>query len=449
MKYTFPICFLTLLLFSVAAQAQQKINTIAGNGSVGFSGDGHSAVAASFFGPFCVAVDSTENVYVVDFYNARVRRISRATGIITTVVGNGIEGYSGDNSYGASAQICPSGIALNNKGDLFISDRNYGVVRKLNTTTGIITTVAGIGHIGYSGDGGPATAAALTHPMGLTFDNIGNMYIADVGSHVVRKIDTAGIISTIAGNDTAGYSGDGFAATAAKLDSPIAVAIDARGRLYITDFWNNVIRKVDTGTITTYAGNKALLPGFTGSNIPATDARLNYPQGIAVDYKGNLFIADANNNVIRMVDTAGIITNVVGNGSLGFGGDLGYVTGANLYNPYGVAVDYKGHIYIADANNQRVRKTYYATEGVNNTPTGLQVTARPNPFNNEVTISGLSKSDNACIYDVAGRQVSEIITMQADDAYTFTINGLATGVYTLQVWTSEGSKKASVQLVKE
>ncbi len=450
MKYTFSICFLALSLFCATAYGQvQKINTIAGNGSAAFSGDGHSAVGASLFGPIAVAVDSAENVYVVDYYNNRVRRVSAATGIITTVAGNGVLGNNGDNSYGASAEICPSGIAVDKNGNVFISDGASGVVRKLNMATGIITRVAGNNTWGYSGDGAAATDAALRANRGLAFDNNGNMFIADAGNHVVRMVDTFGIISTVAGNDTSGFSGDGGAATAARLDSPYAVAADGFGRLYITDYKNNVIRRVDTGNIITYAGNNALLPGFTGSNIPATDAQLNYPQGIAVDPNGNLFIADANNNVIRKVDTFGVITTVVGNGSLGFGGDLGYVTGANLFNPYGVAVDYKGHIYIADANNERVRKTYLATEGVANVAAPAAISASPNPFNNEVTISGLAKGDKVCIYDVAGRQVSGLIAMTAAGTHTFTINGLAAGVYMAVVSNGDGGKKATIQLVKE
>ena len=450
MKYTFSLCFLTLLIFSASAQAQeQRINTIAGNGGQGFAGDGHSAVAATLFSPIGVAVDSAGNVFIQDFLNHRVRRVSAATSIITTVAGNGGEGYTGDHSYGASAEINPSGIAIDKKGNLFISDGAHGVVRRVDNSTGIITTVVGNGAWGYSGDGGHATAASLRENLGLTFDNLGNLYIADAGNHVVRMVDTGGIISTVAGVDTAGYSGDGFAATAAKLDSPSAVAVDTSGVLYITDYNNNVIRRVDTGIITTYAGVNALVAGHTGDNGMATDATLNYPHGIATDNHGNLFIADANNNVIRKVDQFGIITTVVGNGTFGFGGDLGYVTGANLFNPYGVAVDAAGHIFIADANNERVRKTYYQTEGVSNVAKNAAIAVHPNPFSNQLTVSGLSKSDKVCVIDAAGRLVSDMFTAAQDGTHTFTINDLATGVYMLQVWDNEGSKKATVQLVKE
>jgi len=450
MKYRFPLCFLTLLIFSFSAQAQvQRINTIAGNGAEGFSGDGHSAFAAALFGPIGVAVDSAGNVYIDDYYNHRVRRVSAATGIITTVAGNGEEGYSGDNSYGASAQVSPTGIAVDKKGNVFISDAGHGVVRKLNMVDGIITTVVGNGSWGHGGDSGSATAASLRENLGLAFDNKGNLYIADAGNHVVRKVDTAGIITTVAGDDTAGYSGDGAAATAAKLDSPIAVTVDSSGALYITDFYNNVIRRVDTGIISTYAGDNALPPGNSGNGGPAPAAQLNFPQGIATDNYGNLYISDAGNNIIRRVDANGIITTVVGNGTAGFGGDLGYVDGANLFNPYGIAVDYKGHIFIADANNERVRETYYLSEGVKNVAQNAAIDVHPNPFINEVGVTGLSKSDRVGVYDVAGRQMGDMFTVAQDGTNTFTINGLAAGIYMLQVWSSDGVQKAVVKMVKE
>jgi len=451
MKFTFSLCFITLLVVSFSADAQlQRINTIAGNGVAGFSGDGHAAGNAALFGPLGVAVDSAGNVFIEDFYNKRVRRVSAATTIITTIAGNGVEGYTGDNSYGASAEINPSGVAVDRNGNVFITDASHGVVRKVNTL-GIITTVAGNGSWGYSGDGGSATNARLTECTGMTFDNLGNLYIADAGNNVVRKVDTAGIITTVAGNDTAGYSGDGSAATAAKLDSPVSVATDNNGNLYISDFGNNVIRKVDdTGAITTYAGNHALLPGFGGDHGPATAARLNYAQGIATDYYGNLYIADADNNVIRKVDTTGVITTAIGNGTAGFGGDLGYVNGANLFNPYGITVDYHGNIYIADANNERVRETYYASEGVTNTTQNAAVIgAHPNPFTGLVNVSGLAKSDKVAVYDVVGKQASDIFTATEDGTNTFNIDALDAGVYILRAWDADGNAKATIKLVKE
>jgi len=455
MKYIFSLYFLTLLIISFSVQAQeQKINTIAGNGEEGFAGDGHSAVAATLFAPLGVAVDKAGNVFIEDYVNRRVRRISAATGVITTVAGNGGLGYTGDGSYGASAQISPSGIAVDKNGNLFIADATYAVVRKVinsGVNAGIISRVVGSGLGGYAGDGGSATNARMRNCLGITFDNIGNLYIADAGNHVVRKVDTFGIITTVAGKDTAGYAGDGGAATAAKLDSPAAVATDLRGNLYITDYNNNVIRKVDdTGAITTYAGNHGLPAAYLGNGSAATAAQLNYAQGIACDIYGNLYIADANNNVIRKVDTFGIITTVVGNGDPGFGGDLGYVSGANLFNPYGVTVDNLGDIYIADANNERVRKTYASTNvGVNGVAQHGAIEVHPNPFSSQVYVFGLSQSDKVGVYDAVGRQVSEIFIVAENGTNAFNISSLTTGVYLLQVWDSYGNKKATVQLVKE
>jgi sugar lactone lactonase YvrE len=449
MKYTFSLYFLTLVMVSFSVQAQQKINTIAGNGSGGFAGDGHSAVAATLYGPLGVAVDNSGNVFIEDYFNNRVRRISAATGIITTIAGNGGQGYTGDNSYGASAQISPSGIAVDKKGNVFITDGSRGVIRKVNTL-GIITTFAGTGSYGYSGDSGSATVATMNRCLGLAFDASGNLYVADAGNHVIRKIDTSGMITTVAGDDTAGYTGDGGAATLAKLDSPVAVATDNRGNLYITDFNNNVIRVVnDTGAIFTYAGDNALPAGWGGDNGPATAARLNYAQGIATDQYSNLYIADANNNVIRKVDTFGTITTVIGNGTAGFGGDLGYVLGANLFNPYGLAVDSKNHIFIADANNNRIRETYSPTEGINNVTQNVSIEVHPNPFSSQLNVTGLNISDRVCVYDVAGRPASDMFTATENGTNTFNIDGLASGAYLLQVWGADGGEKATIKLVKE
>jgi hypothetical protein len=230
----------------------------------------------------------------------------------------------------------------------------------------------------------------------------------------------------------------------------VAVATDNRGNLYVTDYHHNVIRKVDdTGAISTYAGNNALLPGYGGDSGPATIAQLNAPQGIATDYYGNLYIADANNNVIRKVDTFGVITTAIGNGTAGFGGDLGYVNGANLFNPYGITVDYKGHIYIADANNERVRETYYPTEGIKNVTQNMAIEVHPNPFISQVNVTAISISDKVCVYDVLGRPVSDMFIVAEDGTNTFNVNGLSSGVYVLQVWDADGNKKATVKLVKE
>jgi sugar lactone lactonase YvrE len=237
-----------------------------------------------------------------------------------------------------------------------IADTNNDRILRVVAETGVITTVAGNGTAGYSGDGGPAPSASLNSPVGVVVDNNGNLYIADYENYRVRKVAAdSGVITTIAGNGTAGYSGDGGVATSAALRSPYGVAVDVSGNVYIADGDNYRIRKVaaDSGVITTVAGNGS--PGYTGDGGPATIASLE-PSRIAVDNNFNLYIADADNNVIRCIaaDT-GVIMTLAGNGSTGYSGDSGPATNATLNAPYGMALDGSGSLYIADSYNDRVR----------------------------------------------------------------------------------------------
>ena len=448
MKYTFSLFLISLSLLSAPAFAQlQIINTIAGTGVTGYSGDGYAATAADLNGPLGVAVDSAGNVYVEDYYNHRVRKIN-ASGKISTYAGNGGIGSTGDGTIATSAQLNPSGIAVDRHGNLYISDAAHGVVRKVNTL-GIISTIAGTGSYGYTGDNAAATLATLNTPCGLATDTLGNIYIADAGNNVVRKVNAAGIITTLAGTGVAGSTGDGNTAISAELDSPYAVAADNYGNVYISDYKNNYIRKVDTsGYISAYAG-LANTVGYGGDSSTALLSTLNGPRGLAVDGNRNLYIADANNNVIRRVDTFGIITTAVGNGFGGYGGDLGTVNGANLYSPYGVAVDQYGSIYIADANNQRVRKTYNATLGVKTLAAANGITVYPNPFSGSISIAGLSASDKVCVYDINGRAVTETTTVNNAGTTSFEMPNISEGIYLLQVWDNAGNKKAVVRLVKD
>src|SRR5271157_2250007 len=322
------------------------ITTVAGNGTHGFSGDGGSATSASI-GAFGVAVDSFGNLYIADRDSNRIRRVSDGT--ITTVAGNGTNGFSGDGGPATSAWLYqPHGVLVDSAGNLYIADYCNNRVRKV--TGGTITTIAGNGNSGFSGDGGPATSASIFSPSGMAVDSAGNLYIADDGNRRVRKV-TGGTIATIAGNGLYRYSGDGGPSTSASLNSPNGVAVDSAGNLYIADTYNDRIRKVSGGTITTVAGNGT--NGFSGDGGPATSASLFWPYGVAVDSAGNLYIADSGNNRIRKV-TGGTITTVAGGGS-GLG-DGGPATSASLALPYGVAVDSAGNLYIADFGNNRIRK---------------------------------------------------------------------------------------------
>jgi uncharacterized protein (TIGR03437 family) len=323
------------------------ITTVAGGGMVSFSGDNGPATSAELSNPDAVALDSAGNLYIADGLNYRLREVSN--GVITTVAGNGTPGFSGDNGPATSAQLQPSGVAVDSAGNLYIADSNNCRVRKVSN--GVITTVAGDGTPGFGGDNGPATSAWLFYPGGLAVDSAGNLYIADSANFRIRRISN-GVITTVAGNGTQGFSGDNGPATSAQLNGPSGVAVDSAGNLYIADYLNNRVRKVSNGVITTVAGNGT--QGFSGDNGPATSAQLQYPGGIAVDSAGSLYIADTYNNRVRKVSN-GVITTVAGNGTQGYSGDNGPATSAELYYPYGVAVDSAGNVYIVDVGNNRIR----------------------------------------------------------------------------------------------
>jgi len=324
------------------------ITTIAGNGGRGFSGDNGPAASAQLNFPTGVAVDSAGNLYIADYDNERIRRVSN--GVINTVAGNGMPGFSGDNGPATNAQLSnPVGIAVDSAGNLYVADTgNYRVRRVSN---GVITTVAGNGTRGFSGDGGPATSAQFDGDQGVAVDSAGNLYIADDGNYRIRKVSN-GVITTVAGNGTPGFSGDNGPATSAQLNLPDGVALDSAGNLYIVDLFNNRIRKVSGGGITTAVGGGSSL----GDNGPAVSSQLAYPSRVAVDSAGNLYIADYGDNRIRRVSDS-VITTVAGNGTQGFSGDNGPATSARLNDPDGVAVDSAGTLYIADTDNFRVRKT--------------------------------------------------------------------------------------------
>ena len=449
MKRTFSLLLITLFIFSAAADAQSKrIMTFAGSGGTGaYSGDGYAATGARLNGPQSVALDNMGNTYFVDYYNYVVRKV-KVDGTIVTFAGDTVSGFSGMGSAATSANLDPTGVAADFRGNVYISCAVHGVICKVNRL-GIISVYAGTGSYGYTGDGGQATSARLTAPMGLATDKRGNLYVADAGNHTIRKIDTFGVITTIAGSGVAGYTGDGFGATLATLDSPFAVALDKSDELYIADRSNNVVRFVDyTGTIYTIAGTGTR--GYTGDGRQAISATLYYPSGVAVDTSNFVYISDSYNNVVRVVDTLGFINTFAGDGFPGFGGDLGAPNGANLFHPYGIASDTFGNIFIADANNQRVRKVYVynPAEGINQTTLNASIQAYPNPVDDKITISGLEAADKVCIYDLAGRAVTPTWTVTNSGEQSYSIGALATGMYLLQVTDNNGSKKAVIRLTK-
>jgi len=335
------------------------ITTVAGNGNFNYSGDGGLATNATMRQPVGLCFDAMGNMYVGDYYNSRVRVVN-TNGFITTFAGGGSPFYSGDGGAATNAGLdfC-AGMAFDVIGNLYIDIDGGNApdsrVRKVDTN-GIISTVAGSRIIHYFGDGGAATNAGLIGPTDVALDNVGNLYIADRGDGCIRKVDTNGIITTVAGRGSVQV--DGGAATNALISGPTGVTLDAFGNLYITERDRSRIRKVDTnGIITTVAGNG--IQGYSGDGAAATNANINFPQGVVFDTSGNLYFTDSQNNRIRKVDTIGIITTIVGNGVQGYSGDGGAATDASLNTPAFEAFDATGNFYFTDAGNNCVREIHF------------------------------------------------------------------------------------------
>ena len=338
--------------------ASGNISTVAGTGTAGFSGD--LSASAPIASPNHIALDAAGNLYVAEQGNHRIRKIEVSTGVISTVAGTSVEGNSGDGGAATAAQLdSPSGVALDSAGNIYIADTDNHSIRKVTVASGNIAVLAGTGSSGFSGDGGAATSAQLSSPSAVALDSSGNVYIADGTNERIRKVTIAsGIIETIAGTGLPGYSGDGGLATGAQVNFPLGVALDSAGNVYISDTFGQRIRKIDAAdsTISTVAGTGAA--GFSGDGGLATAAQLNYPRGLTLDSAGNLYIGDYSNHRVRKVDAdTGNIETIAGSGTAGFSGDGRAAILAQLNRPFGVAVDSAGEIYIADLNNNRIRRT--------------------------------------------------------------------------------------------
>jgi hypothetical protein len=333
--------------------AAQNINTYAGHGVVGFTGDGGQATAATMNEPEGVAVDAAGNLYIGDETNNRVRKVN-TSGIISTYAGNGVAGYSGDGGQATAAAInAIDGLRLDAAGNLYIADNGNNRIRKINTN-GIITTWAGNGVGGFSGDGGQATAAEIDFPTDVAADGAGNVYIADYFNDRIRKVTPAGVISTFAGTGGGGFSGDGGQATAAQISGPYGVRADATGKIYIADYTNNRVRVVNSsGVISTIVGNGT--GGFSGDGGQATAAEIAGPVGMAWDAAGNMYVDDYQNSRIRKVTPAGIISTFAGNGVGSYCCDGGPATAGEMAEPIDVTMSSSGCLYIADWINERVR----------------------------------------------------------------------------------------------
>ena len=368
------LSLIVLITICFGAKAQ-IITTFAGNGLKGSLGDGGPATSAEFTSLMNLAVDVAGNVYVSEFYNKKIRKIN-TQGIINSVAGSGVPGFSGDGGPAISAAMdAGMGLAIDRYGNLYIADFDNERIRKVDTN-GIITTVAGNGNQGFSGDGGPATSASLNRPDEVSVDAFGNLYIIDLNNARIRKVDTNGIITTVAGNGIIGFGGDGGPATSASLNYPYGLVVDTAGNLYLAEVAGSRLRKVNkSGIITTIAGlgNN----GFSGNGVAADSSYLDQPCALTFDAFGNLYISNGGEGRILKLDTNGKLYSVVGNGVIGIGSSINGISAdsASIGSPSSLAFDTFGNLYFVDSWNNRVCKV----SGLNNKiPPSLSIDFKDN-----------------------------------------------------------------------
>jgi sugar lactone lactonase YvrE len=436
MMRLFLIYIFTCACFDIQAQVN-IITTIAGKDPYGFSGDGGPASNAQLAAPYRVCYDQNANIYIADAANARIRKISKSTGIISTVAGTGIWGFSGDGGSALDAKLsAPQALATDNYDNVSICDGLNHRIRKVTASTGIITTVAGNGTAGGNGDGGNATNAELNQPAGVFVDKSGRVFIADWANKKVRIVNpSTGMITTFAGSGGVGYSGDGGPAVDATINAPLDVYADTNGNMLISDQYNHRIRKVDasTGVITTIAGNGTV--GYAGDGGLAINARLDRPSGLFVDKQNNIYIAEYGNGTVRKIDAVtGIITTVAGTGTTGFSGDGGPATDAKLFCS-DVFVDQHGNLIIADYENNRIRKVNNAV-AVTGIDKAIESKLYPNPTKGVFTVQTPVNFTMVSVYNIGGVKVYEQTCTTANTEID--ISTQPPGVYMVYVQCGEG-----------
>ncbi len=427
---------LFLFIFCTYFIQSQTITTIAGTGSSGFSGDGGLATTAQLNLPFNITFDKFDNIFIADTYNNSIRKIDSESGIITTVVG------TADKKL-VSELKTPTGLTFDNYNNLFIADLANLRIRKVNLDTGSSITLVGE----KSETEFPNINASLGGPFSVVFDEKGDLYISINGDSKVSKVEfSTGLVTTIAGTQEIGYSGDGKAAKIAQLANPTGLVLDGKGNLYIADSGNERIRKVnlDTGIITTVAGTGER--GFTKDGGLAIYTELANPIGLAVDKKGDLFFVDRGNNIVRKINTTtGIISTIAGTGEAGFSGDGELAKNAKLANPTGLAFNKEGDLFIVDRGNNRIRKISGLTTNIEEIEFKLEesVSIYPNPSTDKITIKLKNNVElkKAILLDITGKQVKVQIIDNA-----LNVSRLPRGIYVLKLDTSKGSLEQKIVL---
>ena len=451
-KFSLTILATLILMFGINLNSQ-NIYTYAGNGVAGFLGDSAAALSAQINSPDGIAIDASGNLYITEYNNHRIRKVSN-TGIITTIAGTGVAGYYGDGGIATDARLFnPCGIAIDANGNIYFADESNARIRKIDVN-GFITTITGNGVIGYSGDGGFAINTTLNAPKGVAIDYNGNLYFTDSGNNRIRKVTfypTFNIISRIAGNGTTGFYGDGGLADTAVINNPTAISC-YNFNVYFSDNGNHRIRKINSngsfGIISTIAGNGN--PGFSGDGAFSAFAEINSPWGITFDNTGAMYFSDMGNHRIRRVAYNGQITTIAGNSTNAFSGDGGAAVLAELEKPRQIAVDAFRNVYFADFQSQRVRvicnNNCPSTVGLNEKEQNNKLLIYPNPNNGSFKFQTESNIDNADvkIYNTIGQIVKQQTVINGINQ----IYDLSKGLYHIVITNKTGQLYTSKIVVE-
>ncbi len=410
----------------------QTITTVAGTGLSTSTGDGGPASLATLF-PGSIAIDKFGNYYIGDGYHSFIRKVG-INDTISTIAGNGTMGFSGDGGAATDAQIgVIDAMICDTLGNLFFCDISNNRIRKVSID-GIISTIVGDSSYAYNGDGLPATSTSIYNPAGIAFDSHGNLYFSDAGHSRVRKMSVSGIVTTIAGNGSLSFGGDGGQATAAQIYHPRGIAIDAHDNIYFSDYNNRRIRKISSsGIITTVVGNG--IGGYSGYGGAATAATFDGVIGVKIDKYNNIYFSDYGNMTVNVVYSNGNIATLAGNGTCGFAVDSGLASASILCDPWYIALDSCGNIYVPDGGNWRVRKITFDHCNYLSTPTVKNISQTPayypNPFSSELTIENKTPIESLVVFNLLGQKIFEDNNLPQQKAID--TRNWPNGMYLLQI----------------